>query len=65
MGKGGIVRDPELHQAACDRVRALVEALGFCRRHCSKARSSGRKAIGNFCCMHGRLNASQVDSSEH
>jgi 23S rRNA (cytidine1920-2'-O)/16S rRNA (cytidine1409-2'-O)-methyltransferase len=23
------VRDPELHQAACDRLRAAVEALGF------------------------------------
>jgi 23S rRNA (cytidine1920-2'-O)/16S rRNA (cytidine1409-2'-O)-methyltransferase len=29
VGRGGIVRDPELHRAACDRVRALVEALGF------------------------------------
>lgn len=29
VGKGGIVRDPELHRAACDRVRACVEALGF------------------------------------
>lgn len=29
VGKGGIVRDPALHQAACDRVRAAVEALGF------------------------------------
>ena len=29
VGKGGIVRDPELHQHACDRVRASVEALGF------------------------------------
>jgi 23S rRNA (cytidine1920-2'-O)/16S rRNA (cytidine1409-2'-O)-methyltransferase len=29
VGKGGIVRDPELHRAACDRVRAAVEALGF------------------------------------
>lgn len=29
VGKGGIVRDPELHQAACDRVRAAVETLGF------------------------------------
>jgi 23S rRNA (cytidine1920-2'-O)/16S rRNA (cytidine1409-2'-O)-methyltransferase len=29
VGKGGIVRDPQLHQAACDRVRAAVEALGF------------------------------------
>jgi 23S rRNA (cytidine1920-2'-O)/16S rRNA (cytidine1409-2'-O)-methyltransferase len=29
VGRGGIVRDPELHQAACGRVRAAVEALGF------------------------------------
>ena len=29
VGKGGIVRDPELHRAACDRVRAAVEAAGF------------------------------------
>jgi 23S rRNA (cytidine1920-2'-O)/16S rRNA (cytidine1409-2'-O)-methyltransferase len=29
VGKGGIVRDPELHQAACNRVRACVEALGY------------------------------------
>lgn len=29
VGKGGIVREPELHQAACHRVRAAVEQLGF------------------------------------
>jgi len=29
VGKGGIVRDPALHQAACERVRAVVETLGF------------------------------------
>jgi len=29
VGKGGIVREPALHQAACDRVRAVVEAHGF------------------------------------
>jgi len=29
VGKGGIVRDSALHQAACDRVRAAVEAQGF------------------------------------
>ena len=29
VGKGGIVREPGLHQAACARVRAAVEALGF------------------------------------
>jgi 23S rRNA (cytidine1920-2'-O)/16S rRNA (cytidine1409-2'-O)-methyltransferase len=29
VGKGGIVRDPQLHIAACDRVRAAVEARGF------------------------------------
>ena len=29
VGKGGIVRDPALHEAACAKVRACVEALGF------------------------------------
>ena len=29
VGKGGIVRDPELHQLACDRVERAVQALGF------------------------------------
>jgi 23S rRNA (cytidine1920-2'-O)/16S rRNA (cytidine1409-2'-O)-methyltransferase len=29
VGKGGIVREPELHQAACDRVRAVVEMQAF------------------------------------
>ncbi len=29
VGKGGIVRNPALHEAACARVRACVEELGF------------------------------------
>ena len=29
VGKRGIVREPALHQAACDRVRAAVEGHGF------------------------------------
>jgi 23S rRNA (cytidine1920-2'-O)/16S rRNA (cytidine1409-2'-O)-methyltransferase len=29
VGKGGIVRDPALHQAACDRVRQAVQQRGF------------------------------------
>jgi 23S rRNA (cytidine1920-2'-O)/16S rRNA (cytidine1409-2'-O)-methyltransferase len=29
VGKGGIVRDPLLHQAACGRVNAAVRELGF------------------------------------
>jgi 23S rRNA (cytidine1920-2'-O)/16S rRNA (cytidine1409-2'-O)-methyltransferase len=29
VGKGGIVRDPTQHRAACDRVQACVEAHGF------------------------------------
>jgi len=29
VGKGGIVKEPELHQAACDRVRGAVEERGF------------------------------------
>ena len=29
VGKGGIVRDPELHRLACEKIQAAVEALGF------------------------------------
>ena len=29
VGKGGIIRDPALHQQACERVQAAVRALGF------------------------------------
>ena len=29
VGKGGIVRDPELHQAACRRVGDAVRQLGY------------------------------------
>jgi 23S rRNA (cytidine1920-2'-O)/16S rRNA (cytidine1409-2'-O)-methyltransferase len=29
VGKGGIVREPELHQAACDRVEQAVSQAGF------------------------------------
>lgn len=29
VGKGGIVRDPALHRAACDRVEAAARELGF------------------------------------
>jgi 23S rRNA (cytidine1920-2'-O)/16S rRNA (cytidine1409-2'-O)-methyltransferase len=29
VGKGGIVRDPALHELACARVRQAVEALGY------------------------------------
>ena len=29
VGKGGIVRDPLLHQACCDKVASAVKSLGF------------------------------------
>ncbi len=29
VGKGGIVREPELHRAACERVEAAVRGMGF------------------------------------
>jgi len=29
VGKGGIVREPELHQDACERIRRAVEDCGF------------------------------------
>ena len=33
VGKGGIVRDPALHQAAIDKVTAAALAAGFCDPH--------------------------------
>lgn len=44
VGKGGIVRDPEVHAAACEKVRACVEALGF---RCEVAESPITGAEGN------------------
>ncbi len=32
VGKGGIVREPELHRAACDRVEQAVKESGFLTR---------------------------------
>ncbi len=29
VGAGGIVRDPALHRAACDRISSAIEAAGF------------------------------------
>jgi 23S rRNA (cytidine1920-2'-O)/16S rRNA (cytidine1409-2'-O)-methyltransferase len=29
VGKGGIIRDPALHRAACDRIDEAVRAIGF------------------------------------
>ena len=29
VGKGGIVREPELHRAACDRIERAVREFGF------------------------------------
>jgi 23S rRNA (cytidine1920-2'-O)/16S rRNA (cytidine1409-2'-O)-methyltransferase len=29
VGKGGIVRDPQVHAAVCDRIKAELNALGF------------------------------------
>jgi 23S rRNA (cytidine1920-2'-O)/16S rRNA (cytidine1409-2'-O)-methyltransferase len=29
VGKGGIVRDPAQHEAACEKVRAAANELGF------------------------------------
>ena len=44
VGKGGIVRDPKQHRAACDRVQAAVEAHEF---HTSIIESPIRGAEGN------------------
>ena len=29
VGKGGIVRDPDLHRAVCDRIERAVREFGF------------------------------------
>jgi 23S rRNA (cytidine1920-2'-O)/16S rRNA (cytidine1409-2'-O)-methyltransferase len=44
VGKGGIVRDPELHQAACRRVESAVRDLGY---EASLMESPIRGAEGN------------------
>ena len=50
VGKGGIVRDPALHQAACHRVTSVVKALGF-ETESLKAPSAAPREIANFSCM--------------
>lgn len=44
VGKGGVVRDPELHQAACRKVAQAAEELGF---RCEWIESPVRGAEGN------------------
>ncbi len=44
VGKGGVVRDPELHEAACAKVEAAVTALGF---RTARRESPIRGAEGN------------------
>jgi 23S rRNA (cytidine1920-2'-O)/16S rRNA (cytidine1409-2'-O)-methyltransferase len=44
VGKGGIVRDPAVHQAACERVARAVRELGF---EASMMESPIRGAEGN------------------
>jgi 23S rRNA (cytidine1920-2'-O)/16S rRNA (cytidine1409-2'-O)-methyltransferase len=47
VGKGGIVKESELHQAACDRVRAAVEGLGF-RTHIVESPIQGAEGNREF-----------------
>jgi 23S rRNA (cytidine1920-2'-O)/16S rRNA (cytidine1409-2'-O)-methyltransferase len=44
VGKGGIVRDPELHESACRKVQDAVQALGF---HTALIESPIKGAEGN------------------
>ena len=50
VGKGGVVRDPAVHQRVCDDAAAWVQSQGWrvIGRH-AEARSPGLKAISNFC----------------
>ena len=50
VGKGGIVREPELHREACARVEDAVRRLDS-RRASWKAPSSARKGTRNSCSM--------------
>ena len=50
VGKGGIVRDPAQHQAACDRVRACVKVSGSLRQ-ITDSPILGRKETRSFCSM--------------
>ena len=47
VGKGGIVRDPELHRAACERVEGAVRESAF-RLVSSKSRSLGAEGNKEF-----------------
>ena len=51
VGKGGIVRDPELHRAACERVRAGRATNSDSTPTSWKAPSSARKGTRSFSSM--------------
>ena len=53
IGKGGIVRDPEAHQLAIDRVADACASLGWQVSKPSHRPSPARKAITSFCSMPG------------
>lgn len=52
IGKGGIVRDPKLHEQACARVREAIESLGF-RTELVDSPIAGMKGNREFL-MHAR-----------
>ena len=51
VGKGGIVRDPALHEEACAKVRACGGRIGIRNADAWKARSPARKATRSSCSM--------------
>ena len=51
VGKGGIVRDPALHRAACDRVRAVRGSARLPTDYHREPHSRGRRATGSSCFM--------------
>ena len=46
VGKGGIVRDPQLHQAACERVTGAVREFGIRHQHHRKPHPRRRREQG-------------------
>lgn len=61
VGKGGIVRDPKLHQQACARVREALEAQGF-HTEVIDSPISGMEGNREFL-MHARRNCGPKSSS--
>ena len=64
VGKGGIVRDPAVQQAACAEACGSRRRIWVSRRKLWRVRSPARKATGNFCSM-GAVRTVGIFSKPH